>query len=54
MIPHLLYNYTFLDFSIDGDHPEGSLTVHDPLLLLVTLGELEEGHGFETHASSDD
>ena len=43
-----------LEFSTVSDTQEGSLTVHDSSLPLAPLGELEEGDGFETNASSDD
>jgi len=44
----------YLEFNTVSDTPRDSLTMHDLSLPLDSLGELEEGDGFETYASSDD
>lgn len=43
-----------LEFRTVSDHPEGSLIVHNSPFPLAPLGELQEGDGFESDASSND
>ena len=43
-----------LEFCTISDHTKGSLIVHYSSFPFAPLGELKEGDGFETDASSDD